>query len=241
MRIGDVSTLVQLDTGLQTNSRSMVMINEALLQQLRNAGIAMSQVGSDTSTNCQGLEIQKTFWQVESTSLVFTTRDGEELFEYGPPLLAATARNPCSVDSASGPHALLSARFLPRWGTVIFDGPNERVWVPKHPSPVSVHPAYHAMALAWNDKGGWILTTGSSVEEANASSLLGCNKQNGNCRLTAAVGPFQFLCLGIAGVQNKGSLNYAVRASLKAARSAALEACQKLNNECETRYAGCNG
>jgi hypothetical protein len=245
VQIGTVRAPVWLDSGMAERGKkhAVIMINDALFQQLRDAGIAMNPAGTAENIDCLGTKVDDKQWQVDSAPLVFSTQDGQRLFEYSPPTLQVHAASPCgTIGNHREPLGMVGALFLARWGTVVFDGLNERVWVTSNRTPVSPHEVYRSIALARNETGGWSVTDADSLDSAKAESVSLCNEKRGNCKIEATIGPSQFLCLAIArSAQNKNLPSEAINGSLAAARSVALETCAKLNGAtCNLEYSRCN-
>jgi hypothetical protein len=245
IQLGTVKAPLWLDSGwgYGTSKHLIVFVNTALFEQLREAGIAMKRAGSAITSDCQGNRSEDDLWQVDTVPLVFTTQDGQPLFEYAAPTLQVRGKSPCgTIGNRPEPVGTVGALFLPRWGTVVFDGLNERVWVPRANDVVSPHDAYRSIALAQNESGGWTVAIRDGLDNAKADSLRLCNEKQGNCRIEATIGPSQFRCLAIAKSQQNGGVpSQATGGSLSIAHSAALENCATLNGAaCGLVYSGCN-
>jgi hypothetical protein len=133
-RIGAVSAPFWLDSGLGngTNPHAAVEINDAILTRLRRSGAALKRAGDVINSDCEGHRAKDPLWQVAGGPIVLTTADGKPLFEYEMPTLQLLRKTTCgTAGNWPEPIGAIGARFLPRWGTVVFDGPNRRVWVPK--------------------------------------------------------------------------------------------------------------
>jgi hypothetical protein len=173
---------------------------------------------------------------------VFTTEDGSVLFEYGPAELQIRGRSSCgTIGNWSEPIGTLGAPFLPRLGTVVFDGPNRRVWVPKAATVVPAQDAFRGMAFARNEHGGWSLSIRETLDSAREESLKSCNERRADCRIELTISPSRFACLAIAKKPNLGMPVPAASGSLAASRRAALTACKSANGMgCVLVYSGCN-
>lgn len=137
-RIGKVIAPFWLDSGFGggTTRRLPIQINGAILSRLRDAGVALKQAGSVVITDCEGHRATDPLWQVDGKPIVFTTEEGAPLFEYAAPTLQVRGRTPCgTIGNWPEPIGAVGTLFLPRWHTVVFDGPNKRVWVPKAVTP----------------------------------------------------------------------------------------------------------
>jgi hypothetical protein len=124
---------------------------------------------------------------------------------------------------------------------VIFDGLNQRVWVPKPGTVAPAPDAFRAMAFARDDNGAWSLSTRATLDEAREESLKSCNAPQNGCRIDVTVSPSRFACLAIAKKPNIGLPAPATAGSLAAARSAALTACTSANGQgCALVNSRCN-
>ena len=242
-RIGSVRMPLWLDTGLTESNRHMeLLINGPIMDQLRAAGIAMRAAGTRTNTDCQNHQNVDPVWRVDSEPLVLETETGSVLFEYGPPDFMVGGKTGCgTIGNHVEPVGLLGALFLPRFGTVIFDGPNQRVWLPKPGTVAPAPDAFRAMAFSRHEGGAWSRATGETLDNARESSLKSCNSPQGGCRLEVAIDASNFACLAVAKKPNVGMAEPAAGKSLANVRSAALAACAKANGSgCVLLYSGCN-
>ena len=176
--------------------------------------------------------------------LAFGAREGQALFQYGPPLLQVKpAATGCgTVAARKEPFALIGAVYLLRWGATVFDPFSERVWISRNRAAEAPEPPYRAMALASNTNGSWVARIDDVPGQANARTLAACKIQHGDCSLTAAVGNSTFACLALARPQTeRAQLSWAIRASWPEVRDAALTACNTSRaGECRIEYARCN-
>jgi hypothetical protein len=243
-RIGAVSAPLWLDSGwgLGATRHMLLLINDAILARLRDAGVAMKGAGGVINSDCQGNRGEDALWQVEREPLIFTTEDGTPLFESGPPTLQLRGKSPCgTIGNWPEPIGTVGALFLPRWSTVVLDGPNQRVWVRKVGTVVPARDAFRGIAFARGDNGGWSLSIRDAREEAHADSLKSCNERQLGCRVEATVESSAFGCLAVAKKPNVGLPAPATAGALAAARDAARAACESQNGAgCELVYAGCN-
>lgn len=246
VRIGSVTAPVVIDTGFEENPatrRGIVMINDALFQQLRAARISMQPAGTETTFDCQRRRIEQPLWQVLDVPLVFSTRDGEPIAQYGAPMLLVKAASSCG-DIAGVPSALglIGAIYVARWGVTIFDGPNERVWIRRDHDLAHPPPLYRALAIAWTKTGSWHVEGGETVENASGSALSACNAKFGECTLGVSVDPHRFLCVALArNMRESSKLAYATRPALQDARDAAVELCSDhYGGSCKMEFSYCN-
>ncbi len=137
MRIGSVVAPAQIDSGFSERGgvRGVVQINEALLRDLQDAGVAMNPdpTVALALSDCHGRRFAPQIWRVQEAPLQLTTREGETLFAYGPPLLEVKSTSTECGGIASSPAAMgqIGAVYLERWGSTVLDPFNERVWVRK--------------------------------------------------------------------------------------------------------------
>jgi hypothetical protein len=245
IKIGSLLAPVWIDSGLgdvSSTSRHMtILVNEALFQQVRDAGIAMKQMGTVTTIDCKGTKSDDKLWQLEGVPFAFATQDGQSLFEYSPPTLQVRGPTQCgTIGAHSEPLGTVGALMLARWGTVVFDGPNEKLWVTKNGSPTTSQAAYRSIALARNDGTGWAATIGNTFDNAKAASLSSCNEKYGDCKIEASIGPNQFACLALVKSSDQKRWQ-ATNGSLTAARSTALATCAEHGgSDCKVEYSACN-
>jgi hypothetical protein len=142
VRVGSVIAPAQIDSGFsETGSvRGVVQINEALFTELRNAGVAMSPFTEVTFaiTDCHGNRSVPALWRVQGAPLQITTREGEAVFAYEPPLLEVKPTPTACGGIATNPEPMgqIGAAYLGRWGTFVLDPFNEQIWVKKtRPTP----------------------------------------------------------------------------------------------------------
>ncbi len=247
IRIGMVTAPVWIDTGdgAPPPHRGPVMINDALFQKLRAAGIPMRAVGTARTTDCKGRTTEDHLWHVEDQPLAFTTAEGEAAFEYGPPLLLVRqSGGKCgTIGEMSAPFGTIGASYLLRWGTVVFDGFNERVWVAKHRAAASPQPPYAAMAAAWNKRGGFTIAFAKEIDGARQRSLSVCNEKNGDCALAPhSAQPSSFACMTLArNLQDQTKLYLALASTFATSRTKAAESCSKVSGRsCQLAYSACN-
>jgi hypothetical protein len=135
IRVGSVIAPAQIDSGFSETSRvrGVVQINEALLAELRNAGIAMIPFTEVrfSITDCRGNVFVPALWQVKGAPLQIATREGKPLLEYEQLLLEVKPTPTACGGIASSPEAMgqIGAEYLQRWGTFVLDPFNERVWL----------------------------------------------------------------------------------------------------------------
>jgi hypothetical protein len=135
IRVGPLIAPAQIDSGFAESSsvRGAVQINEALFAALRNAGIAMTPFTDVTFslTDCRGNVSTPALWQASGVPLQITTREGKTLRQYEE-LLLEIKPTPAAcggIATSPEPMAQIGAEYLRRWGTVVLDPFNERVWL----------------------------------------------------------------------------------------------------------------
>lgn len=243
-RIGSVRVPLWLDTGWGSGAtRHMPFpINEAILDRLRDAGVAMRRAGTSVGSDCDGRRHEDAVWKVDNEPIALTTEEGSVLFEYGPPELEVLGRSSCgTAGNWSEPIGTVGALFLRRWGTVVFDELNQRVWIPKAGTIAPAQDAFRAMAFARNEQGGWSVSIRETVDNAREESLKSCNKRQDDCRVEATLDASRFGCFAVAKKPNIGLPAQATSGSLAAARSSALAACTSANGTgCVLAYSSCN-
>jgi len=243
-RIGSVRAPFWLDTGwgLGATRHMAFPVNEAILNRLHSASVAMQRAGTSVNSDCQNRRDGDAVWKIDDEPIVFTTEDGAVLFAYGPPDLEIRGRSSCgTIGNWCEPIGTLGALFLPRLGTVVFDGPNRRVWIPKAGTVVPAQDAFRGMAFARNEHGGWSLSIRETLDSAREESLKSCNGRGADCRIEVTISSSRFACLAVAKKANLGMPVPAASGSLAAARSAALTACKSANGVgCALVYSGCN-
>ena len=91
IRVGSVIAPAQIDFGFsETGSvRGVVQINEALFRDLRQCRHRDDSVHEVTFsiTDCRGNRSIPALWRVQGNPLQITTREGDAVFEFEPPLL----------------------------------------------------------------------------------------------------------------------------------------------------------
>jgi hypothetical protein len=243
-QIGSVRVPFWLDTGwgFGATRHMQFPINEAILNRLRDAGVAMQRAGTSVNSDCENRRYEDTVWKIDNEPIMFTTGEGFVLFEYGPPEFEVVGKSPCvPIGNLSEPIGMLGALFLPRLGTVVFDGPNQRVWVPKAGTVAPALDAFRAMAFARSEHGGWLMSIRETLENAREESLRSCNERQSDCRIEVTISSSRFACLAVAKKPNIGLPVPATSKSLAAARSTALSACTSANGMgCALVYSGCN-
>jgi hypothetical protein len=135
IRIGSVIAPAQIDSGFGEASsvRGVVQVNEALFAVLRNAGIAMTPFTdiSFSLTDCRGNISTPALWQASGVPIQITTREGKALRQYEELLLEVKPTPAACGGIATSPEPMgqIGAEYLRRWGTVVLDPFNERVWL----------------------------------------------------------------------------------------------------------------
>jgi hypothetical protein len=130
LRIGSVAFPAQVDTGFDDEIEpGIVQINAALLAALRNAGVSMHPVNGPPMFNCEPMR-PNDYWQVDTVPLTVTAAQGEVAGAYAPPVLEVKRGYACGgIANFHEPLGQVGASWLRRWGTSVFDGPGERIWV----------------------------------------------------------------------------------------------------------------
>src|SRR6185503_4034806 len=178
-------------------------VNAAILNRLRGAGIAMQRTGTLINSDCQNNRDEDAVWKIADEPIVFTTEDGSVLFEYGPPELQIRGRSSCgTIGNWSEPIGTLGAQFLPRLGTVVFDGPNRRVWIPNAGTVVPARDAFRGMAFARNEHGRWSLSIRDTLDSAREESLKLCNGRGADSLIELTLSWFRFACIAVVKKAN---------------------------------------
>ncbi|HEV2550986.1 MAG TPA: hypothetical protein VGU20_26975 [Stellaceae bacterium] len=143
IHLGRVTVPAWVDTGfVESNSAGLVQVNDLLLQKLRDTGIPLKPHGSGEVINCHGEHLKTEVWQAAGTPIQVTTDQGQTLFSYGAPLIAALPRNSCSgPGNISVPVARIGAAYVNWWGTFILDSISEQVWVSPKRARMPAQPA----------------------------------------------------------------------------------------------------
>ena len=251
LRIGPVTAVAKVDTGLgepRTLPRGIIGINDALLRQLRNAGVMLTEAGTFSRLDCRGNRVAEPLWRVDGLPLAIVDHDGRALFEYGPPLLRVLA--PVSAQCGGGltaiatPLALIGPAYLLRWGTTIFDGPNGLVWLARQRGDAFPDVPYRALALAWNaGSGHFAVASSERSDEAEAirKALRECNKRAMPCRIALSRKGTAFSCLAVARSERAAqNLSWAVERQFAVARETALANCTRAHGPCRLEHASCN-
>jgi hypothetical protein len=135
IRVGAVIAPAQIDSGFSETSsvRGIVQINEALLTNLRNAGVTMVPFTEVrfSITDCRGNVATPALWQVKGTPLQIATPEGKALVEYEELLLEVKPTPTVCGGIATSPQPMgqIGAEYLRRWGTFVLDPFNERLWL----------------------------------------------------------------------------------------------------------------
>lgn len=101
-----------------------------------------------------------------------------------------------------------------------------------------------ALALAWNDKGSWMVRSGDTLQIATTRALAACNDKWGDCEIVkeTLVRAEDRLCLAVAWDKDDHStINAVSRPALEAARKEVLDDCGKeAAGTCVLTYSYCN-
>jgi hypothetical protein len=102
---------------------------------------------------------------------------------------------------------------------------------------------WKAMALGWNDSGGWSVRTAPVFTSASSDAVTTCSTQFGDCRLSdVVVMPDRFGCMAVARANDDASRLFAtIGGSLDAARAAVFQQMSDAALAGKIEYAGCNG
>lgn len=103
----------------------------------------------------------------------------------------------------------------------------------------------NAVALAWNDKGGWITRSAPTLAEAQARSLQSCNSAYRDCKLSnISLGELQRSCMAVAWHPGAKKLFAQKSATRERAVSQAKQSCAKKYggplDQCTIQYNNCN-
>jgi hypothetical protein len=243
LRIGSVSVPARISSSksfLDNSKLDVIDINDALLQQLRHAGVDLQSAGTLATKDCSGKLVDQPMWIAGGSPLSYTTADGQVLFTFGPPRLRLLSGT-CLLGTQ--PFAMVGAVAMLRLGALVLDGRNGMVWVKPSRSETSAQPPYDALALSWNASGGWTVSEQPDVEQAKSDALTRCNRDNGgNCSLALSADSWSFACVAVASNPRKPSnLSAASNASYAEARSSVLGTCnQQYGASCKLERLTCN-
>lgn len=128
LRLGDVTTWAQIDTGYDDLQAPLsIDINDALFRRLRAAGVPLTPAPPLTIATCAGVETRE----------VYVLEDAAVMSETGAPihrlgrvnLVRKVASNCGGIAGLDEPAAQAAASVLVRLGAVVFDPRAEQVWV----------------------------------------------------------------------------------------------------------------
>jgi hypothetical protein len=246
IRVGSVTIPAWIDTGfVETNSAGTVQVNEAALENLRTAGVALAPAGSGSGINCTGERLDMKLWRVVGAPMSITTEQGRSLFTYSAPLLAMLPRNPCGgPGNASVPVARIGAAYVNWWGTFVLDALNERVWLsPTRARAPERSVTRRAMVVAASRDGGVTISTGNTLAATKATALATCGKYGGPCTVKISIDPSEVRCIAMARNKEKTAKPALVeRTSIDDAKKAALDECSRTTRgSCAVQVSECNG
>jgi hypothetical protein len=130
LRIGPVAFPAQVDTGFDDEVEpEVVQINAALLAVLQGAHVSMHLVNGPPMFSCTPMR-PNDYWRVESAPVKVDAVSGQVAGSYPPPVLEVKLGQACGgIANFNEPLGQIGASWLRRWGTSVFDGPGERIWV----------------------------------------------------------------------------------------------------------------
>jgi hypothetical protein len=130
IRIGDVRTWAQIDTGYaDTVLPHSVDVNAALHDRLSESGVALEGLPVLRVTTCDGSESRKVY-RTNGTPLGIESDDGTAIARMDSFHLVVNSPNDCGgIAGLATPAAQLGASFLDLFGAVVFDPKAGTVWV----------------------------------------------------------------------------------------------------------------
>jgi hypothetical protein len=138
MSLGDVRVFAQFDTGYDDlRYVHTVDINQALFDRLIASGAELELLGETRLETCKGSESRKVY-RMKNRNAVIENERAKPIVAMSDVFLSLKQANGCGGIAASRvPAAQLAASFLEIFGTIIFDGKSETVWVggDKHAEP----------------------------------------------------------------------------------------------------------
>ncbi len=130
MSLGDVRVFAQFDTGYDDlRYVHTVDINQALFDRLIASGAELELLGETRLETCKGSESRKVY-RMKNRNAVIENERAKPIVAMSDVFLSLKQANGCGgIAASSVPAAQLAASFLEIFGTIIFDGKSETVWV----------------------------------------------------------------------------------------------------------------
>jgi hypothetical protein len=135
LRLGDVRTWAQIDTGYDdiVHERS-IDINEALYARLLDSGAKLDRAGDIDVWTCDGRE-SRPVYVAENRTLALENELGRPIAQTDRFHLILKRANGCGgIGDMTIPAAQLGASFLRLFGAVVFDPKSGKVWLSAAPS-----------------------------------------------------------------------------------------------------------
>ncbi len=129
LRIGGIEVFAQLDTGYADRAYPFsIDINQLLLAELREQGVALTRIGEVKVFTCQNSETRDVF--AAPAPLRLGADSDAPLAKTSSYVLIPKAPNGCGgIADWKMPGAQLSARFLDLFEAVALDGPGAAIWL----------------------------------------------------------------------------------------------------------------
>jgi hypothetical protein len=128
--IGDVRVFAQFDTGYDDlRYLHTIDINQSLFDRLIASGAELEQIDETRFETCRGSENRKVY-RMNNRNAVIENERAEPIVAMRDVFLSLKQTNGCGgIAASSVPAAQLAASFLDSFGTIIFDGKLETVWL----------------------------------------------------------------------------------------------------------------
>jgi hypothetical protein len=139
---GDVRTFAQIDTGYDDlRYLHTIDINQALFDRLIAGGTELEQLSELRLETCEGSETRKVY-RMKNRHAVIEDERAHAVLATSEVFLSLKQPNGCGgIAAMSVPAAQLAASFLESFGTIIFDGKSETVWLGgEHRAQSAAHP-----------------------------------------------------------------------------------------------------
>jgi len=127
---GGIRTFAQLDTGYDDlRYIHTIDINQALFDRLIVSGAELEQLDELRLETCEGSETRKVY-RMKNRHAVIEDEYAHPILATSDVVLSLKRPNGCGgIAAMSTPAAQLGASFLGSFGTIIFDGKSETVWL----------------------------------------------------------------------------------------------------------------
>ena len=131
LRLGDVRTWAQIDTGYaDTRYPHSVDINQPLYDRLVASGVALERVGDVGVRTCKDAIEKRSVYAAKGMAILIENERGAPILRTENFSLIVKGANDCGgIGGMSEPAAQLGASFLDLFGTTIFDPKAGTVWV----------------------------------------------------------------------------------------------------------------